>query len=240
MSHYLNKKNIIIIVVVCLLAVAVCAAAALMLSGGRDYDEVTVSGQGSQTAEVSGDLDVPGPQSGSISEDQAEIEIAAPEQMPENMDVIRFVKQGYELKNMLAVGSFSSVSELTVNQAVQYAFCYLYAGDGCLLDYKPEGTVYRQATETQIRESMVSLFGSCPFDVTGSQLYSSGNDCFEMWQPDYSRKIYASAVVSGADDGAYRIETTYFEDVQKTKSDGSAVITVKKGNDGGFYIASLE
>ena len=45
MSHYLNKKNIIIIVVVCLLAVAVCSAAALMLSGGRDYDEVTVSGQ---------------------------------------------------------------------------------------------------------------------------------------------------------------------------------------------------
>lgn len=61
MSHYLNKKNIIIIVVVCLLAVAVCSAAALMLSGGRDYDEVTVSGQGSQTAEVSGNLDVPGP-----------------------------------------------------------------------------------------------------------------------------------------------------------------------------------
>lgn len=239
MNNHFSKKNIII-VAVCFFSVAVCVGAAVMLSGNRDYDEVVVSGQTSQESESSGNSEATGSQSEPALENQPEIEVAAPEQIPSELDIIRFVKQGYELKNMLAAESFSSVSELTVNQAVQYAFCYLYAGNGCLLDYKPEGTVYRQATEAQIRESIISLFGSCPFDVTESQLYSSGNSCFEMWQPDYSEVIYASAEVQETENDTYRIDTNYFEDGQKNVNAGSAVITVKKSENGGFYIASLE
>ena len=239
MGHNFNRRNIII-VVVCFLAVVICAGTAVVLSGSRNYDEAPVSGQEElQTSVAAEEPEASDSQEHISQENHLKIEISASEQIPEELDAVRFVKQGYELKNMLAAKPFASVSELTVNQVVQYAFCYLYVDDGCLLDYKPKDTAYRQATVEQIRECIVLLFGSCPFDITESQLYSSGNNCFEMWQPDYSGEIYAAAEVQRAGDDTYRIKAEYFEDEQKTVWCDTAAITVKKGEGGGFYIVSL-
>ena len=111
--------------------------------------------------------------------------------------------------------------------------------DRCLVDYQPSAMTYRQASEDQIRDQIIALFGACPLDLKASNLYSSGNQYFEMWQPDYSRHIYATGTVSKTDEETYRIKVSYFKDADRSLVQDTAEIVVKETENGSFYIASM-
>lgn len=236
---FLHMKNGLL-ALCCVLIVAVCAGLAVWFSAGRRYAEVIGSSPGGM---LSPDSSAAAGESGEeerhdILEKQG-VSVTVQSDLPEGLDPVRFIKQAYELKYLLAAPSFSSAGDLPVSQAVQYAFCYLYANGGCLVDVKPAAMTYRQAAEQEIRDQISALFGSCPFDVKKSDLYVPGKQCFEMWQPNYSRDVYAAASFQAAEDGAYTIAVTYFEDAEKTKAAGEATVTVRRAGDGGFYLASM-
>ena len=86
-------------------------------------------------------------------------------EVPKNFDVLKYIKQGYELKNFAAVDSFSSADGIPLNPAVQYAFCYIYSGGKCLVDIKNESMTYRQADEAEIQQQLEKLFGSFTKDI---------------------------------------------------------------------------
>lgn len=232
--NFVNRKNIIILASV--LVVAVCVIVAVAASMGREYQMVEVSQPGSSEPQQSSE---PEEQSTAFFKEENGISITAQTDLPETLEPLRYVKQAYELKYLMAVDSFSSVNELPVSPVVQYAFCYLYANGGCLVDYKAEAMTYRQATEEEIKGQILSLFGACPFEVRDSELYSSGKQYFEMWQPDYSDTIYASANLRKIDEESYQMEISYYEDAGKTKTMDTTVITVKKGDADQFYLASM-
>ena len=230
----------IIILAVCAAAVIAAAATAVYFSSGRDYE--TVSGKVEiDSSEDSGTEAHSG--SGTLSQTEngtfvsEGISVTAETDLPEGLDPFRYIKQGYELKNFAAIDSFSSTSELPVNPAVQYAFCYLYADGGCLTDLETGSMTYRKAGADEIQRQLEELFGSFTQDIKQSYLYVSGGGYFEMWQPDYSAKVYASAHLSGTD-SEITLQITYFEDSEKKNAAGTAEITVKKGKSG-YYIASL-
>ena len=229
----------IIILAVCAFAVA-AAAAAVYFSSGRDYE--TVSGKIEMGSSEDGAAEpAKGGSESFASEDgtlvSGGITVASGTDMPEDFDPFRYIKQGYELKNFAAVDSFSSSSELPVNPAVQYAFCYLYAGEGCLTDLKTGPMTYRKAGADEIQRQLEELFGSFEQDIKQCNLYVSGGGYFEMWQPDYSAQVYASASIL-TDRSGIVLKVTYFEDTEKENAAGTAEITVKKGKNG-YYIASL-
>lgn len=234
-GEWLNRKNIMIALII-ILIVAGCVGAVIFISAQRQYQTVNAPGADSaESWQKNEDLD--------LSEDnkieEEGISISLTEIVPEGFDTIKFVKQGYELKTFMAIESFESVSDLPVGPTVQYAFCYLFSEDRCLVDYQPAAMTYRQATEDQIRDQIIALFGSCPLDLKASNLYSSGNEYFEMWQPDYSRHIYATGILKKADEATYQIEVSYFEDASKNHVEDTAKIMVKVAENGSFYIASM-
>lgn len=222
----------IIILAVCAVAV-IAAAAAVYFSSGRDYE--TVSGKVERGSSEDSSEESSAAKDGSLV--SGGITVAAGTDIPEGFDPFRYIKQGYELKNFAAVDSFSSASELPVNPAVQYAFCYLYADGGCLTDLKTGPMTYRKAGADEIQRQLEELFGDFTQDIKQSNLYVSGGGYFEMWQPDYSAQVYASAHLSGTD-SEITLQITYFEDSEKKNAAGTAEITVKKGKNG-YYIASL-
>lgn len=230
--HNSRAKMNIIILAVCAVAV-IAAAAAVYFSSGRDYE--TVSGKVERGSSEDSSEESSAAKDGSLV--SGGITVAAGTDIPEGFDPFRYIKQGYELKNFAAVDSFSSASELPVNPAVQYAFCYLYAGEGCLTDLKTGPMTYRKAGADEIQRQLEELFGSFEQDIKQSNLYVSGGGYFEMWQPDYSAQVYASAHLSGTD-SEITLQITYFEDAEKENAAGAAEITVKKGKKG-YYIASL-
>ncbi len=230
----------IIILAVCAAAVIAAAATAVYFSSGRDYE--TVSGKVEMNSSEDSGTEA---HSGSGTLSQTEngtfvsegISVTAKTDLPEGLDPFRYIKQGYELKNFAAIDSFSSTSELPVNPAVQYAFCYLYADGGCLTDLETGSMTYRKAGADEIQRQLEELFGNFTQDIKQSNLYVSGGGYFEMWQPDYSAKVYALAHLSGTD-SEITLQITYFEDSEKKNAAGTAEITVKKGKSG-YYIASL-
>lgn len=238
MRFSINKKSIIILLS-CILVVGVCVGVAVFVSGSRQYQMFTdsqsdtaIDGSSNTTPDSSGN-------SGTTVMETKGISITFPSDMPKTLDPIRYIKQAYELKNFMAIDSFSEAKNLPVNPAVQYAFCYLYAGSGCLVDYKPTTMTYREATEQEVQEQIGLLFGSCPFDIKASDLYSASKKRFEMWQPDYSCDVYATASLSIAETGDYKIEISYFESAAKAEATGSTVITVRQAEDGTFFLASM-
>lgn len=246
--HLIHQKNFraVLAALACVVIVAVCIGVAVFASARRHYQ--TVENPQAETSDLPsapGGQDSPtGSQvttesAASALLEQEGIAVTPLAEIPEALDPYRYVKQAYELKNLMAVDPFASVGDLPVNPVVQYAFCYLYADSGCLVDVKPGTMTYRQATEQEIRDQISRLFGSCPHDVKTSELYASGKQCFEMWQPDYSRNVYATATVRAADGGAFVIESTYYEDASRTKAVDTAVVTVKQATGGAFYLASM-
>lgn len=237
MKSFINKKSVLIILT-CILIVGICVGMTVFVSGRRQYQTVTNSQAETQNSENLSDVTSILSSGGNIVEKKP-ISVSAPSDVPKTLDPVRYIKQAYELKRFMAVESFSSAQELSANVAVQYAFCYLYAGSGCLVDYKPAAMTYREATEQEIQEQIVKLFGSCPYDIKTSDLYSAGKQCFEMWQPDYSCEVYADAAVRVITSGNYEIEISYYEDAEKTKAGGTAVITVSKAENGTFFLTSM-
>lgn len=243
--HYFNRKNMII-VLVCVLVAAICVGTAVIFLSRRRYQTVKVesspagASEGSISSVISSDN--PSGQTGSTQKNFLEeqgISVALQADLPNGLDPIRYIKQAYELKKLLAVESFDSSSDIPVNPAVQFAFCYLYVGESCLVDFKTSAMTYRQATESELREQITLLFGDCPFDLKQSDLYAAGKQCFEMWQPDYSCAVYAAAQLRAAKDGAYQIDISFFEDAEKTAAAGTSTITLMPGTNGGYYLASM-
>lgn len=238
MQFSINKKSIIILLS-CILVVGVCVGAAVFVSRGRQYQIFTGSQSDTAIDGSSNTTPVASGNNGTTVMETKGISITVPSDMPKTLDPIRYIKQAYELKNLMAIDSFSEAKNLPVNPVVQYAFCYLYAGSGCLVDYKPTAMTYREATEQEIQEQIGLLFGSCPFDVKASDLYSAGKKRFEMWQPDYSCDVYATASLSITETGDYKIEASYFESASKADPKDSTVITVRQAEDGTFFLASM-
>ncbi len=236
-SERVLKNGLIVLAIIGV--VSVCIITAVVISMNRGYQIVEAPKEIGDEKEGLSEGTI---KEESNSDDVEEIpSVSETEQIdvPEGLDLSRFVKQAYELKNLLAVKSFSSVEDLSVNQVVQYAFCYLYSEGKCLVDYKPSSMLYRQATEDEIKEQIVILFGSCPFEVTESDLYAPGKQYFEMWQPDYSSSVFSSVTLHKESEESFRIEISYFEDAAKTKNTDVITVTVKKGENNGFYLASM-
>ncbi len=237
MKFVVNKKNIVI-VLSCVLIVGICVGAAVFVASGRQYEMFTNT-QSDQTASDTDANTAPGENGDEGVVEAKGVSVTVPSDIPKELDPLRYVKQAYELKYLMAIDSFSKAEDLPVNPTVQYAFCYLYAGSGCLVDYKTSAMTYREASETEIRKQIELLFGSCPIDVTSSDLYSAGKKSFEMWQPNYSRDVYATASVRAADTGDYQIEATYFENSDKKQVKDTVVITVRKADNNTFILVSM-
>ncbi len=235
MRNTVSKKNIGV-AVACVLAVAVCIGLAVYFTQGRGYQTVDGSQMEGSDSLINA-VQEDGGAAQSVREEGG-ISVTLQANVPEALDPFRYIKQGYELKNFMAITSFSSAEELPVSAVVQYAFCYLYAGNGCLVDYAPAAMTYRQATAGEIRAQVARLFGSCPQNVEESDLYVPGAGYFEMWQPDYSAEVYAAATFRDAGGGAYTLEVRYYEDAGKTQVAGTSVITVRQA-DGVYYLASM-
>lgn len=238
MKPGINRKSILI-ALACVLVVALCVCAALIFSSQRSYETVENSSAG-ETVSPSKSISAQktdGSQSSAL--EKQGISITLQTELPEDFDPFRYIKQAYELKNLMAVQSFQSADDIPVNPVVQYAFCYLYTGGECLVDFETGTMTYREATESEIREQIARLFGDCPFDVKESNLYATGKQKFEMWQPNYSRPVYASAQFKSAESGTYQLEISYFEDEEKTRQTSTSVITVKPAKTGGYYLASM-
>lgn len=240
----ISRKNILI-ALACVLLVAVCVCAAVFISSRRHYDTVEgAPGKEAGSTSLSTSPQQTGPSrqtdgsQASVWERQG-ISVTLDTELPEGFDPFRYIKQAYELKNLMAVGSFRSAADIPVNPAVQYAFCYLYTDGVCLVDFETGSMTYREATENEIKEQIIRLFGDCPFDTRESDLYASGKQAFEMWQPNYSRDVYASARLENAGDGGYRIAISFFEDEGKTRAAGTGDITVLPAENGGYYLASM-
>ena len=60
-----------------------------------------------------------------------------------------------------------------------------------------------------------------------------------MWQPDYSSSVFSSVTLHKESEESFRIEISYFEDAAKTKNTDVITVTVKKGENNGFYLASM-
>lgn len=240
MLSFIHAKKNLLLALACVLLAAICVGAAVLYSSGRSYETVQGASkpQDAQTDHAAS-ASAGGPRVVSDTYEQEGISVSLQGEIPESLDPSRFIKQAFELKHFLAVDSFVSAEEIPVGPAVQYAFCYLYAGDGCLLDYKPSAMTYRQASENEIREQIVLLFGACPFDIRESDLFAAGKGYFEMWQPDYSGTVYAEATLAAASGGGYELKASYFEDAAKTIAAGTAVMTIGQGDDGRFYLAAL-
>ena len=236
--HFINRKNVVT-VLVCVLIVALCVCLAAFFSSRRHY--LTVEGSSVGTSDSPAKLDSPSEQADgtkNVLEDRG-ISVTLLTKLPEGLDPFRYIKQAYELKHLMAVDSFASAADIPINPAVQYAFCYLYAGEGCLVDLKTGAMTYRQAGESEVNEQITELFGDCPFNIKESELYASGKQCFEMWQPDYSRSVFATSQVRAAKAGAYQIAISFFEDAAKAEAVDTTVITVRPAESGDYYLASM-
>ena len=238
--HNFKGKMNIIVILVCLVIAAAAAATAVWFASERKYETISagVSENNSdkqQSVSYNAGKELTESGNGHLSEDGISVTLNC--EVPKNFDVLKYIKQGYELKNFAAVDSFSSADGIPLNPAVQYAFCYIYSGGKCLVDIKNESMTYRQADEAEIQQQLEKIFGSFTKDIKKSNLYSSGKGYFEMWQPDYSADVYASATLSSTGD-EFKLEAVYYKDESKKTMYDQAVITVKKGKEG-FYISSL-
>lgn len=232
--EWMNWKNMMIVLIIVFI-VAASVGTVIFMSARRQYQIVNApSFDTEDSIQKHDDLDLTG-----ADKIEEGIVVSLSDEVPEGFDAIKFVKQGYELKTFMAIESFDSASDLPVGPTVQYAFCYLFSGDRCLVDYQPSAMTYRQASEDQIRDQIIALFGACPLDLKASNLYSSGNQYFEMWQPDYSRHIYATGTVSKTGEETYRIKVSYFKDADRSLVQDTAEIVVKETENGSFYIASM-
>ena len=229
------KKNIVkisIIIVICMLCVALCVFLVNCFLLNRDYDKDVISSADTDSeddGEINAELDSA----------VRRITLNIGDNVPAELDAERFVKQVYELKYRLAVNSFEKPEDISVSALVQYAFCYIYAGDKCICELKPGSMLYREATVAQVTEKITELFGSCPVDVTKSDLYISGKDIFQMWQPNYYADIYAAATVRALSENEFEIISTYYEDASKDSVKATLTATVKQSKSGSFYLAGF-
>ena len=224
-----GKLKGIVVAIICAVLVLGCVGFGVYYIGSRKYDTVEA-----ETTTSAADIDSTQP-TGNLGD----IRISSGESLPDELSAIKFVKRGYELSELMAVESFTKTDDISVNKLVQYAFCYLYAGNGCLVDNSSEKMKYRSATDEQLKMKITELFGSAPKDITSSNLYNSGNKVYEMWEPNYKRDVLADAAVTKVSDKEYSISATYYNDDTRTDVLGSKTIVVKDDGNG-FYMSSMK
>ena len=154
------------------------------------------------------------------------------------VDVGAMARRSYELCFMLAQTKFGSASDISLDAAVQFAFCLIFYDD--LWAMPASGDIYCTASVEEIEDKLEELFGKNDFDVKKSFLYSPGLGKFEMFQPNYGQNLYYnvdSAEAAGAN-GDFTIITTFYTDSEKTNVLGRTELTVGIA-DGKAFIKSM-
>ena len=146
------------------------------------------------------------------------------------VSVTDFSLRAYELAYMMAQPKF------TIDALVQFAFCHVYFKN--LNEMNNKAMQYRDATEDQIKDQLMTYFGSDDFKVKDSVLYNSGKDIFEMWIPEYGCNIYYTIDAVNVSVDKAEIITTFYNELKRETMLGRTTINVKV-KDGKPVIDSL-
>ena len=148
-----------------------------------------------------------------------------PSSLPAYLDPDALAIRSYELRYLLAQEKFDSPDEISVNALVQYAFCHIYYEN--LTDMPRSGNRLRQASADEIKQEILKYFGAVSTDITKADLYNSGKQYFEMWEPLYGRDIFYTVSASRDGTDRYKIQTVFYTDASKQDSFGKTVLTVE-------------
>ena len=146
------------------------------------------------------------------------------ESIPEYIDADALALRSYELRYLMAQ-EFSSPDEISVNALVQYCFCHLYYEN--LTDMPRTGSRLRQASPDEIKTEILKQFGFIDADITKADLYNSGRQCFEMWEPLYGTDVFYDVTVSRASENTYSVSTTFYTDSLRKEILGKTVLTAE-------------
>lgn len=141
------------------------------------------------------------------------------------ISVTDFSLRAYELAYMIAQPKFTSADNIPIDALVQFAFAHVYFPN--LNEMNNKSMQYRYANEDQIKEQLMTYFGSDKFKIKESVLYNSGKKFFEMWIPKYGCNIYYNIdTVNTKEDGA-EIVTTFYNELKRETLFGKTTINVK-------------
>ncbi len=135
-----------------------------------------------------------------------------------------FAVRSYELAYMLAQPDFSAPEEIPMEAAVQYGFAHVYFDD--LHSITNKAMQYRTATEKEIREKLVELFGTDDYNVRESVLYNPEKELFEMWIPEYGTNIYYTVDAVNVSGSQAEIITTFYNEISRSTMLGRTTLTV--------------
>lgn len=147
------------------------------------------------------------------------------DKIPDSIDSDALANRSYELRYLLAVKSFDSPADISVNALVQFAFCHMFYEN--LVDMPTSGNKLREASADDIKLEIMKYFGSVDVDITASNLYNSGKEKFEMWEPHYGTEIFYDVNVVVDSVNCYKVVTTFYTDSSKSEQKGRTVLTVK-------------
>ena len=131
----------------------------------------------------------------------------------ENFNTVLYTKRLYELHYLFAVYDFDKVSELSVSQVVQYAFCSLFYDSLVDMPAEDKAMVLRQVIPESISDKLVQLFGENTIDITQSDLYNKDKGLFEMWQPRLRSTVYARTTCKALGKAEYQLTAQFFTSV---------------------------
>lgn len=165
---------------------------------------------------------------GSTSVKQKSHEISYGKQdAPKDFDISLHTKRMYELAYLFGIKGFDSPQKINVDVLVQYAFCHLYYDS--LVDMpKTTGMIYRQAVESSIHEEIHRLFNITNTAVKTSILYNESKNIFEMWQPDYSKTVYADVSYKKLSSNNHELTAVFYEDSKKKSQTDTVIGEFKK------------
>lgn len=145
--------------------------------------------------------------------------------VPEYINADDLAHRSYELRYLLAQEKFNSPEQISVNALVQYCFCHLYYDN--LTDMPRSGNRIRQASVDEIKQEILKQFGYVNADITKADLYNSGKQCFEMWEPLYGADIFYVVSLSRTGENTYKAVSTFFSDSSQKEIIGKTVLTVE-------------
>ena len=145
--------------------------------------------------------------------------------IPEYINADDLAHRSYELCYLLAQEKFNSPEQISVYALVQYSFCHLYYEN--LTEMPRSGNKMRQASVDEIKQEISKQFGSVDTDITKADLYNSGKQCFEMWEPLYGTDIFYEVSLSPAGKNTYKAISTFYSDSTQKEEIGKTVLTVE-------------
>ena len=154
-----------------------------------------------------------------------------------SVDVGAFARRSFELCFLLGQTSFNSIDEMSLDAAVQFAFCHLYYEE---LWQMPVGVdVYRAATVEDISAKLEEYFGENKIDPAKSVLYTASQKKVEMYQPKYGVGVFynVDSFEAISDDGVYEIITTFFTGRNKTDVIGRTTMKIRIAEDRAIIVS---